>query len=31
MAAKAREIRLIGNELKGVQDLYAKNLVSLSR
>ncbi|MCJ2132683.1 HlyD family type I secretion periplasmic adaptor subunit [Methylobacterium sp. J-026] len=31
VAAKAREIRLIGNELKGVHDLYARNLVALSR
>ena len=30
-AAKAREIELIGPELKGVRDLYAKNLVPLSR
>lgn len=31
IAAKVREIRLIGDELKGVHDLYAKNLVPLSR
>lgn len=31
VAAKSREIRLIGDELKGVHDLYAKNLVPLSR
>jgi HlyD family secretion protein len=30
-AAKEREIALIGNELAGVRDLYAKNLVPLSR
>lgn len=30
-AAKEREIALIGNELTGVRDLYAKNLVPLSR
>ncbi len=29
--AKRREIRLIGDELKGVRELYAKNLVPLSR
>jgi len=29
--AKAREIALIGDELKGVHGLYAKNLVPLSR
>lgn len=29
--AKNREISLIGHELKGVRDLYAKNLVPLSR
>ncbi|KNY20944.1 hemolysin secretion protein D [Methylobacterium sp. ARG-1] len=29
--AKAREMRLIGDELKGVHDLYARNLVPLSR
>lgn len=31
VSAKAREIRLIGDELKGVHDLYTKNLVPLSR
>lgn len=31
VAGKAREIGLIGEELKGVHDLYAKNLVPLSR
>jgi HlyD family secretion protein len=30
-AAKDREINLIGHELTGVRDLYAKNLVPLSR
>jgi HlyD family secretion protein len=30
-AAKEREIALIGHELAGVRDLYAKNLVPLSR
>ncbi|WP_430911971.1 HlyD family type I secretion periplasmic adaptor subunit [Methylobacterium sp. sgz302541] len=30
-AAKEREIQFIGPELKGVRDLYAKNLVQLSR
>ena len=30
-AAKEREIALIGSELKGVRELYAKNLVPLSR
>lgn len=30
-AAKDREISLIGHELTGVRDLYAKNLVPLSR
>jgi HlyD family secretion protein len=30
-AAKAHEIALIGNELKGVRELYAKNLVPLTR
>lgn len=30
-AAKDREIALIGTELKGVHELYAKNLVPLSR
>jgi HlyD family secretion protein len=30
-AAKEREIALIGTELKGVRELYAKNLVPLSR
>ena len=30
-SAKGREIGLIGTELKGVRDLYAKNLVPLSR
>ncbi len=30
-AAKEREITLIGHELTGVRDLYAKNLVPLSR
>ena len=31
VAAKAREIALIQSELRGVRDLYAKNLVPLSR
>ncbi|WP_412759886.1 HlyD family type I secretion periplasmic adaptor subunit [Methylobacterium litchii] len=31
VGAKGREIALIGSELKGVRDLYAKNLVPLSR
>jgi HlyD family secretion protein len=31
VAAKAREIALIHSELRGVRDLYAKNLVPLSR
>ena len=31
VAAKGREITLIGDELKGVHGLYAKNLVPLSR
>ena len=31
VTAKEREIALIGSELKGVRDLYAKNLVPLSR
>lgn len=31
VAAKAREIRLIGDELKGVNELYARKLVPLSR
>ncbi|WP_252720634.1 hypothetical protein, partial [Acinetobacter baumannii] len=30
-AAKNREIALIGPELRGVKELYAKNLVQLSR
>lgn len=30
-AAKAREIRLIGDELRGVRELYAKNLVPITR
>jgi len=30
-AAKARELELIGEELKGVRDLYARNLVQLPR
>ncbi|MDP4024011.1 HlyD family type I secretion periplasmic adaptor subunit [Methylobacterium sp. NEAU 140] len=30
-AAKGREVALIGTELSGVRDLYAKNLVPLSR
>lgn len=31
VAAKAREIALIGTELRGVRELYAKNLVPITR
>ena len=31
VSAKAREIALIGTELRGVRDLYAKNLVPITR